>query len=125
MRVTSNTRAYVLGHSDLELVRLERQGDIFADETEDTLRRAGLTQGDSVLDVGCGVGDVALIAARLVGPTGRVLAIDRADRALDSARRRAEAAGYDWLTFEKRDLNEFDSSQQFDRITGRFILMYL
>jgi ubiquinone/menaquinone biosynthesis C-methylase UbiE len=125
MQVRSSTRAYVLGHSELELQRLERQGDIFAEETEATLRFAGLKPGDRVLDVGCGVGDVSLIAARIVGPTGVVLGIDRAEGALDYARRRAEAIGYDWVSFETDDLNDLDARETYDALTGRFILMYL
>jgi ubiquinone/menaquinone biosynthesis C-methylase UbiE len=125
MQVKSSTRAYVLGHSELELLRLERQGDIFAEETEATLRAAGLKQGDRVLDIGSGVGDVALIAARIVGPTGQVLGIDRSAEALDYARRRAKSAGYDWVTFQTNDLNELPQDKVYDALTGRFILMYL
>ena len=39
-----------------------------------------------VLDVGCGVGDVSLLAGTLVGPTGAVLGIDRSAEAVDTAR---------------------------------------
>jgi ubiquinone/menaquinone biosynthesis C-methylase UbiE len=125
MNVRSTTRTYVLGHSDLELQRLERQGQIFAEETEATLCRAGLKPGDRVLDVGCGVGDVALAAARMVGPGGFVVGIDRAERALDYARRRAAGSGYDWVRFETGDLNDYHTDSPFDAVTGRFILLYL
>ena len=40
------------------------------------LERAGVQAGMSVLDVGCGPGRVAIPAARLVGPEGRVVALD-------------------------------------------------
>lgn len=119
------TRTYVLGHSAAELVRLEKQAQIFADATENVLRRAGITAGMHVLDVGCGVGDVALAAARLVGPTGSVLGIDRAGEALELARRRAAAAGFDWVRFEAADLHTFTTGERFDALIGRFILMYL
>src|SRR5947209_5704550 len=125
METGSATRTYVLGHSVLELQRLARQGDIFAEDTEATLRFAGLKRGDRVLDVGCGVGDVALIAARIVGPTGFVLGVDRSEKALDYARGRAEAGGFGWLSFETGDLNKLDMLQTCDVLTGRFILMHL
>lgn len=125
MNSSEATRTYVLGHSAGELVRLERQAEIFAEATEDVLRRAGISAGMRVLDIGCGVGDVSMIAARLVGSSGEVVGIDRAGEALDSARRRAAGAGYDWLKFQAADLHSFETDRPFDAITGRFILMYL
>ena len=53
------TSEYVLGHSAAELHRLIEQAAFFGDLTADVFRRAELTPGMSVLDVGCGVGDVA------------------------------------------------------------------
>ena len=67
---TTNRQApslYPLGYSETEFKRLERQGAFLRDLTEDVLRRAGLAAGMHVLDVGCGVGDVSLLAATLVG----------------------------------------------------------
>src|SRR5687767_68910 len=80
--------SYVLGHSKQELIRLERQARIFAEATDDVLHRAGIREGMTVLDVGCGVGDVTLAAARMVGPKGGVIGIDRAEEALQTARAR-------------------------------------
>jgi ubiquinone/menaquinone biosynthesis C-methylase UbiE len=51
---------------------------------------AGISPGDSVLDVGCGRGAVTLAAAEAVGPGGSVLGIDVAPSML--ALLRAEAA---------------------------------
>jgi ubiquinone/menaquinone biosynthesis C-methylase UbiE len=118
-------RDYVLGHSDREIARLERQGAIFAEATEDMLRRAGLATGMHVLDVGCGAGDVALIAAKVVGRTGAVLGVDRGDAALDAARSRADTAGYDWLRFTTADITHMRDGETYDAITGRFILMHM
>ena len=87
--------AYALGYSDDEFRRLERQGDYYRDLTEDVLVRAGIGPGMRVLDLGCGVGDVALIAAGLVGPGGEVLGVDRSPEAMATAARRAEEAGQD------------------------------
>ncbi|MCR4282504.1 MAG: class I SAM-dependent methyltransferase, partial [Bauldia sp.] len=86
MHNRDGTAPYILGHSEQELARLERQGEIFGTETREILCRAGLKRGMHVLDVGCGVGDVSLIAADIVGPHGSVLGIDRAPKALPMAR---------------------------------------
>ncbi len=116
---------YVLGHSEGELARLEQQASFYDDGTEQVLRRAGLAAGQRVLDLGCGAGDVSLIAARIVGSTGSVLGIDRAEEALGTARRRAAAAGSDWVRFHHADVTDLALDETFDAVIGRFIMMYL
>ena len=63
---------YILGHSPAEVRRLMLQAAILKPITERLLREAGLTPGLRVLDLGCGCGDVAMLAAELVGPNGAV-----------------------------------------------------
>jgi len=53
------------------------------------LRAAGLRAGMTVLDFGCGPGGFSLAAARLVGPAGRVYALDKNPLALEYVRRAA------------------------------------
>jgi ubiquinone/menaquinone biosynthesis C-methylase UbiE len=125
MGAEDSAPGYVLGHSEGELGRLERQARIFAEATEDILRRAGLKPGMRVLDVGCGVGDVSMIAARIVGPGGSVLGVDRAGEALRLASLRAEASGYGWAKFLQADFTTEKFDQKFDALIGRFILLHL
>ncbi len=54
-----------------------------------TVRLAGTaTPGAKVLDLCCGSGDLALISARLVGPSGKVVGLDFSPRMLEIFRRR-------------------------------------
>ena len=53
-----------------------RQAWLLEPLKERLFREAGIGQGMRVLDLGCGMGDVAMLAARLVGPSGRVVAVD-------------------------------------------------
>jgi ubiquinone/menaquinone biosynthesis C-methylase UbiE len=114
-----------LGYSDAEFKRLERQGAFLYDLTEDVLRRAGIAPGMRVLDIGCGVGDVSMLAGALVGPSGEVFGIDRSEEAIDIARRRAAAAGQAWLQFETAEVEAFTGIGPFDAVIGRLVLMYL
>jgi ubiquinone/menaquinone biosynthesis C-methylase UbiE len=58
-----------------------------------TVDRALLQPGDSVLDVGCGTGAVAIPAKIRVGESGSVAGIDPAPEMIAVARRKAQRAG--------------------------------
>ena len=96
---------------------------LFGDLTEDVLIRAGITPGMHVLDVGCGRGDVTLLAARLVGPTGRVIGIDRSADALGIAASVAGALRLGNVSFREADLRDFVLDDGVDAIVGRFALV--
>ena len=82
--------------------------------------------GMHVLDIGSGIGDVAMLAAEIVGPNGRVVGIDMDPSFLEHARRRAEENGCaPWVTFEQAKVDAFTTSDRFDALVGRYILLYL
>lgn len=116
---------YVLGSNNAEHARLTRQAGTLAPYTERLFRDAGVSNGQRVLDVGSGVGDVALLAASLVGSAGSVLGIDRDAIALGKARARAATARTANITFHETDLADLRIEGQFDAIVGRFVLMFL
>ena len=116
---------YVLGHASNELDRLIRQSAFYGDLTAHTLTLAGLGPGMRVLDVGCGAGDVSLLAASLVGPTGRVTGVDQNADALALATSRAASAGLTHVTFESGDIAALPYAGQFDAVISRLVVMYL
>src|SRR5262245_24561251 len=85
---------YVLGHSDFELERLQIQARAIGDITRRLIRECNIKPGMRVLDIGCGAGDVSMMLAEAVGPSGLVVAIDREARAIETVRSRAKAAGH-------------------------------
>lgn len=115
--------SYVLGHSTAELARLERQAGLFDRPTRALMAQAGLGAGQRVLDLGCGVGDVSFAAADLVGPSGQVVGVDRAARAVATARQRAAARGLSQVTFVESALDALDIPTV-DAVVGRFVLMH-
>jgi ubiquinone/menaquinone biosynthesis C-methylase UbiE len=62
-------------------------------ENPDKLLSALITPGMTVLDVGCAMGFFTLPVARMVGPTGRVVAIDLQPKMISALRRRAKKRG--------------------------------
>jgi len=121
----TDERAYFLGHSQAEIERLALQSAFYRETTQSALRRAGLAQGMRVLDIGCGGGDVSLIAAELVGASGFVLGVDRSGQAVAAATRRVERAGLRHVRFAVSELDAFAADAPFDALIGRFVLMYM
>ena len=115
---------YALGHSEKELQRLSRQGQLLGPFTRQLFKEAGISRGMRVLDVGCGSGDVAFLAANLVGLSGEVVGVDRERTAVDWANARAHRRGTRNLNFIEGDPAEMEFDQQFDAIVGRLVLMY-
>ena len=116
--------AYVLGTTEAETRRLIRQGRTHNAFTRRFLEEAGLSEGTRVLDVGSGAGDVALIAAELVGAGGSVLGVDRNPGALAVAERRASEHGFANVAFVEGDLASPALGESFDAVVGRFVLQH-
>jgi ubiquinone/menaquinone biosynthesis C-methylase UbiE len=116
---------YPLGHTDAEHERLIRQAARVALITERFFREAGIGLGQRVLDLGSGVGDVAMLVARLVGPTGEVVAIERDPKSIAKARARVTEAGFQNVSFNESGVDQILDEKPFDAAVGRFILMYL
>lgn len=122
---TPGTGVYKLGHSDGEVQRLLLQGRIYNPHTENALRMAGLRTGMRVLDVGCGPGDVSIVASRLVGPTGTVVGVDSAANVIELARSRSAELGACAVRFEESTVEGFAMDEPVDAVIGRLILMHL
>ena len=120
----SQGRVYVLGHSAEELNRLIDQARLFGELTEDVFVRAGIGPGMRVLDVGCGAGDVSFLLARMVGPSGAVVGVDRSEDAVAMANARAQAMGLAQVSFSQGELEDISLDPPVDAAVGRFVLMY-
>jgi SAM-dependent methyltransferase len=113
--------SYGPGHADYEVERLRAQARLIEPMTRRWLVEAGIRPGMRVLDVGSGVGDVALLAAELVGPTGEVVGTDRVDTPLALAAERAAELRLTNIRFLKCDPAETTFDEQFDAVVGRYV----
>lgn len=95
-------------------------GDSF---TKRLLKDGGVSFGMRVLDIGCGMGDVSMMVAELVGATGMVIGIDTNDTAIGMAKQRA--IGVSTISFYNCDIREIPKElSYFDAIVGRRVLTY-
>jgi len=67
---------YILGTDPEELARLGLQARLWSDSSVGLWKRAGFRPGQTILDAGCGPGFAARDLAGLLGPAGRVIAVD-------------------------------------------------
>lgn len=122
---SQSSRDYVLGHSDVEQYRLQKQAELWHYASSRFLENVGIKAGMKVLDVGTGAGDVAMLLAGKVGPDGQVIGVDSDPNVLDLAHSRAATAGFTNMSFVQKDITQIEFARDFDAIVGRFILLHL
>jgi 2-polyprenyl-3-methyl-5-hydroxy-6-metoxy-1,4-benzoquinol methylase len=123
-RTLATENSYVLGHLDPEIERLQVQARVIAPVTGRLVNECGIAAGMRVLDIGCGTGDVSMLLADAVGPSGKVVGIDREERAIEVSRSRAERAGYRNIEFVQTTDEELPSDRSFDAAVGRYVLIH-
>ncbi len=74
------------------MVELGLRNDVYRRPLATALERLGVSSGWRCADVGAGAGDVSVAFAELVGPTGRVYAVDSDPEARDAVAEQAAAA---------------------------------
>src|SRR5262245_27622481 len=108
-----------------EAVRLEDKTDPV--ETDRQLSLVGLGEGMRALDAGAGTGAVARRMARLVGPRGEVVAVDRSSDRLAYGAEVARREDLRNLSFVKSPLEELGAANigEFDLVWSRFVIEYV
>ena len=91
--------------------------------TRALLDEAGVEPGSVCVDLGCGGGDVSLELARRVGPSGRVLGLDRDEAKIAIAR--SETAGLTNLEFRACDVMTWAPGETYDLAYARFLFSHI
>jgi SAM-dependent methyltransferase len=122
--VRGDTGKYALATGESAAYRLGILHDLYGPGTRRVLLESGLRAGMSVADLGCGVGMVTALLAELVGPEGRVVAIDSSGAQLAQARQRLN--GGTNIRFVKASAtNTGLPPGLFDLVYCRFLLIHL
>jgi ubiquinone/menaquinone biosynthesis C-methylase UbiE len=120
----SRSHDYELGHTERELERLATQARLKDPITRQFFQNAGIVAGMRALDIGSGAGDVAFLAAELVGSTGEVVGTDTSPAAVAAAERRAKERSLANVSCRHGDPTALEFDRPFDAIVGRYVLMF-
>ncbi len=119
-------RSYVIGTHDAEIARLGVQHRVWRASVLDFWRLGGMTEGMTVIDAGCGPGHATLDLAEIVGPAGRVIALERSRRFLDALEEQARRRGLSNIRTVETDLADFDwESVSADILWCRWVLAFV
>jgi ubiquinone/menaquinone biosynthesis C-methylase UbiE len=114
--------SYTLGATDAELRRLVSLASHEEDRVVDACRRAGVGEGATVADLGCGPLGALGALARVVGSSGTVIGVDASAQALEKARALlAEAKN---VRLVQADVNEVSLETQVDAVYCRLMLLH-
>jgi SAM-dependent methyltransferase len=120
--MSDSDTGYGTGIGEDEVARLEAGGAALAQATRMIFAEAGIRPGMRVLDLGCGAGDAAFVAADLVGPGGSVVGLDHSVEALARARLRAGQRGLAQVQFIEGDIHDPAPGGPYDAIVERLAL---
>lgn len=124
---TSENDEYRFGYSHKELERLRYQHQVWAKENQRFITRAGFRTDATLVDLGCGPGYTTFDLAQIVGPGGKIIAVDRdGERSLPLLHAQAEAIGLYNIETIAANLETFDLQEgSVEGVYGRWALMYL
>ena len=95
---------YLLGTHDEEIARLGLQHRAWRPVVLDCWEKAGITVGSRVLDVGAGPGYATVDLAEIVGPTGKVVAIERSRKFVRSMKEACRVRGLTNVEIHESDV---------------------
>src|SRR4051812_17105559 len=100
----SKERDYVLGTHDEELQRLGLQHRVWRPTVSACWNKAGITVGSRVIDLGAGPGYATMDLAEIVGPQGKVTALERSARYVAAGKEGCENRGLTNVDYREADL---------------------
>jgi len=126
-RTEQRGNKYALGHTPEEYDRLRAQARMWQGAAGRLFDRIGLAPGSSCLDAGCGPGETMRAMAERVGPTGRVVGIDRDTSLGGLAVKMLHGEGHRQCSFREHDLSQAGTvpGGPFDLVYARLLLFHL
>jgi ubiquinone/menaquinone biosynthesis C-methylase UbiE len=107
------------------MAELDLRNDVYRRPLQTALERLGLAPGWRCADIGAGGGDVTVALAALVGPSGRVYAVDIDPARRDEVAEAAAAASEAQVIAITQAAEELVLPEEVDLAYCRFLLMHV
>lgn len=115
---------YVLGYRPAEQERLQQQARQLAHESSWLFDQIGVTSGARVVEIGCGPHGCLELLSERVGPSGRVVGVERSADAVALARKLVADRGFENVEVLERDARSTELPRcSFDLATSRLVLV--
>lgn len=117
---------YIIGTDDSEIDRLEKQHAVWREAGIDAWARSGIKPGMTVMDLGAGPGFASFDLAQIVGPTGKVIAVDQSPHFLTALKTGAKERGLTNIETVECDIAKLNwASYDCDAVWSRWCLCFL
>jgi 2-polyprenyl-3-methyl-5-hydroxy-6-metoxy-1,4-benzoquinol methylase len=124
--MTEHSEHYILATGGKDVKRLRLLHEVYGPGTEALLHRVGLRDGQRVVEVGCGSGNIACWVAQQIAPGGSVMAIDIAPDQIEQARQQAQSRNLRNIEFHVADAYSPRLPEgSFDLVYCRLVLSHL
>jgi SAM-dependent methyltransferase len=117
---------YTLQVGEQGRTRLNILNSLYNNSTQQFLYKSGLKSGMTVLEIGCGTGEMACWIAKSIAPHGEVVAIDSDEKQLVIASQYADAQGIKNIKYKHMPVYDIATLEfNFDIIFSRWVLAHL
>jgi len=122
----SGEKSYVIGTQESEIARLGVQHRVWRSSVLELWQKAGITEGQCVLDCGAGPGYATIDLAEIVGANGNVTAVERSRRFVEHIRMSGAARALANVEPVEADLLDYDwPHARFDHVWCRWVLAFV
>ncbi len=117
---------YILATGGKDVQRLRLLHEVYGPGTQALLKRVGLRDGQRVVEIGCGTGNIACWVAQQVAPGGSVIGIDISPEQIEQAREQAQRLKLRNIEFQVADAYSPRLPEDtFDIVYCRLVLIHL
>ena len=122
MLVSDETFSKCAGYTDQQLFDIPEESCMCLG-CGNPLQFVALKSGEVVLDLGCGAGFDCFLAARAVGPKGRIIGVDMTTEMIEKAKKNLHARGYGNVIFKLGEIERLPvGSETVDVIVSNCVI---